>query len=466
MASYEQCIQEKKYDIVFPGEVCTIKTARQMEEKLGMKILDPKKGSFWTNEFKETRSHNAAWDASNIPNLNGAAHLCKISEVTSNAIPHCQAQFGAPFTRKKGTTERCVVNSCPPNFELEEGPVTKCKKAFIYGTSSKANVCHERWYDWFTIPNYYLGNTWQQIDSKCYPPCPSFQLPAVNKDPTNPYYTASGLSNYPDQCINKSFYLNGRYANQPEYSPLAWITRLTLTPPKIKEIWMSMIDKDPGNLDYGSNLVNNLHMYSQKVFEQNLANQVSSYEDLSKINEHATKAYSKALPADPRFLNEAYAVCKAISEDRNKYKTAYEASMKPYVTLSNDEIELRMKIIEQSCQHLFCRQQPIQPGYSNICLSNVPIVKVEDVSKVDTLTQKGVVEVRSYSDYIRKVAKITKVIGIIGIILVAIVFLFNLIMLISDFVRRKYKRVMSTEYEVAQRAATMKSAMKTYNGTK
>lgn len=76
-------------------------------------------------------------------------------------------------------------------------------------------ICQERWYDWFTIPDYYHGNkiTYDKNTDKCYDACPIGYIP----------YSKS------DKCIPKYEYEYGKYKGQIHYTPLQLILLLGQT---------------------------------------------------------------------------------------------------------------------------------------------------------------------------------------------------------------------------------------------
>jgi hypothetical protein len=148
------------------------------------------------------------------------------------AYPMCSSSFNEPgYIKLPSNLSKCIAYDCPPNWERS---TIYCKKPLIDAIIDKRSKCSERWYDWFVIPNYHLGNNFIQGSNvgTCYAPCKPDYVPNYTNDPVNGYSQfTSGFSNNEniDKCISKTDYLMGKYANTPEFCPLAWVHRMGYT---------------------------------------------------------------------------------------------------------------------------------------------------------------------------------------------------------------------------------------------
>jgi hypothetical protein len=94
----------------------------------------------------------------------------------------------------------------------------------IYFQRTAQSLCDERWHDWFTVPNYHLGNKWFNYQSDklrdtqtvgiCYKPCNLGEVPYENENRI---------------CMKREDYQGGLYANVFDYTPLALICLLGTT---------------------------------------------------------------------------------------------------------------------------------------------------------------------------------------------------------------------------------------------
>jgi hypothetical protein len=106
---------------------------------------------------------------------------------------------------------------------------------------SKQYRCDERWYDWFSIPNYHLGNGYENPDpanpGTCYTPCQAGSLPAFQLDPVdgqNLHFIPNEENN--GQCISRANYFGGKYAAGTDYCPLSWIYILNSSPQSLENL--------------------------------------------------------------------------------------------------------------------------------------------------------------------------------------------------------------------------------------
>jgi hypothetical protein len=92
-------------------------------------------------------------------------------------------------------------------------PIYKTPKSKIFHYIENKGVCENKWYDWFTIHNYHIGNYYSKVSPNendvyiCYKPCDNIR--------SIPYDNGS--------CIPKSIASGGIYKNTIDFTPLALI---------------------------------------------------------------------------------------------------------------------------------------------------------------------------------------------------------------------------------------------------
>lgn len=154
--------------------------------------------------------------------------VCNYDKKNNKASSNCG--LNSPFLSKTGDN-KCAVVSCPPGFNKINGECVLSSEYIKPYSMNKKNVCDEKIYDWFTIPNYHLGNRYKTFNKdhedsrkthpknliKCYEPCELGKIPYIT-DPTD-------ISSDTNQvCINKEIADYGIYGEKSlDYCPLALI---------------------------------------------------------------------------------------------------------------------------------------------------------------------------------------------------------------------------------------------------
>ena len=139
----------------------------------------------------------------------------------------------------KNDDNKCIINKdivLPPNnIEKDENTgILKLTKPDSFtaikdlrypdSTEDEYNIlCSERWYDWFTIPDYHNGNKYAvEIDSgggnKCFKPCKFGSI--LTSDTQN---LSSYVGENKNKCINRDLIDNGRLKNTLLFTPYAMI---------------------------------------------------------------------------------------------------------------------------------------------------------------------------------------------------------------------------------------------------
>jgi hypothetical protein len=216
----------------------------------------------------------------------------------------------------------------------------------------KRSRCDERWYDWFVIPNYHLGNNFSNIGDvgNCYAPCPEFQVPSYVYDPvdgsTLDFVTSQDLT----KCVSRNDYFFSKYKIGSDYCPLAWIHRLNATPPTLQRK-MNAIYTDFASSNTNTNFVFQNFKNSQNInnISTQISQQCSSYFD--NIDTPLTTAMENACIQlnTPDRVQEAYNWCSELYNNEEEYINRIN-------TESGDSTHTDKKItmMKQACNDLFC----------------------------------------------------------------------------------------------------------------
>jgi hypothetical protein len=162
--------------------------------------------------------------------------LCDLDKTdTKIAYNNCVLSTGNPWMTADDNNKLCILpdsilfpkelkkkyNSNTSNYILEKPSIIF---RYINDSDSENKLCEDKWYEWFSIPDFYLGNKnfYNIDDDKCYSKCKMNYIPvAVKNDTTN---------NIAKQmCISKKEYNNGLYSGNLPYIPIALIFLLGCT---------------------------------------------------------------------------------------------------------------------------------------------------------------------------------------------------------------------------------------------
>ena len=249
-----------------------------------------------------------------------------------------------------------------------------CMKPLADAIVSKQYRCDERWYDWFTVPNYHLGNGFFNPDSSnpgvCYNPCAVGKLPAYNTDPIDGQTLHFvGNSDSTNKCISRSDYFGGKYAPDSDYCPLAWIYILNSTPQTLDPLVKSHNDTFTKS-DIAKNVLtdafktnqNNSKLYANTInailpIELNNIDKPSSYTQ-NACNKMETK--ERLLPA--------YAMCSNLMLNEADVYNTFAKNMP--ATLAKNKVIM----VKQACNAVFCNLRDPAPsivGKKPLCFKNV-----------------------------------------------------------------------------------------------
>lgn len=317
---------------VSSAEKCTM----DMAKMLG--IDDPIK--YFKDEYSTIKTFNPDVDSKDSQKFN---KLCYQSIVKpSESYVHCLIQHGPGFRRKQGDPSKCITSECPPGFESLPGG---CKKVAIPGMVLKHTRCDERWYDWFTIPNYHLGNKYQHIDGTCMEPCKPNYVPGYVKDPideaTLDYSTKEDLST----CVHKYNYFGGKYRDSTDFCPIAMVKQLGTSKQELIQEYQKALSDVPNRNEHGSKIENDISVLIDELYktiQQNVT-------DTDMLTGERLNACRK-LHTETR-LAETYSICKNVMENSDMFMDKFiKDGIEPEIASK------KMMILKKACHNLFCNK--------------------------------------------------------------------------------------------------------------
>ena len=345
-----------------PGasEICTIDRATQ----LGIYVNDNNGITYKIDsagDYNDLKTYNSDIDNSESKTQT----LCKDNPDGVSSSRNCVDQFGPGFTKKlnslgggspssTGETQQyvCRPNDCPPGFSLDSSGNCTNTMRLPDAEIDKRSRCEERWYDWFVIPNYHLGNNFSNIGDigNCYAPCPEFQVPSYAVDPvdgsTLDFVTNSDLT----KCVSRNDYFYGKYQIGSDYCPLAWIHRLNATNPMLTAK-MNAIYADFATSNANTNFVFQNYRNSQNItnISTQISQQCSSY--LDNIDTPLTNTMENACIQlnTPDRVREAYNWCSELFNNEEEYALRIN-------TESGDSTltDKKIAMMKQACNDVFC----------------------------------------------------------------------------------------------------------------
>jgi len=291
------------------------------------------------------------------------------SNMINHAYPYCMLEFGMGTIRESTSDPskaKCVTYDCPTGWERDN---MNCKKPLEDSTLDKQARCDERWYDWFTIPNYHLGNKYQSdANSKCYEPCKPGYVPYYMTDPVDGqslYYFGQNTDKI-DNCVPKHEYLMGKYADNNDYCPLPIIYKInTNTVNVISELTRLYSDyRNRNDININDNELSLLTESKQKqAYAQSIADKATlQSSDIATSTFQLNEAEQQAcdLLNTPERIKTAYSVCKDVKNDSYTIKSG-----------NSDAI---MPVLKSACHSLFCNDNSDALNYLDtatpICFSN------------------------------------------------------------------------------------------------
>jgi hypothetical protein len=310
-----------------PGEVCTKKAADRL---FGADLSADTYSKFLSNAT-DLNTYDPV--CSNNRNRLSTKSMCTVDS-QNTAMMHCSLSAGVGFV-ESGTN--CKAIECPPGFRPKGSDTCEVEPLLKDYSRDKRAFCHERWYDWFTVPNYHLGNNYSNTNIEvkdndvltsnlvfCYSPCPAGQMPLYRTDPVDG--DSMGMGNdVLDKCVSKSEYFISKYANTDDYAPLAAIHAITATQKTLESgfnlsysnLNIATSTSQP-NVDIQSKLVNQKLTdagYVATFVIPGAVNDMTIQQKVSKLgsgggNRYAAQACSAL--ENPERVKYAYDVCKLL----------------------------------------------------------------------------------------------------------------------------------------------------------
>jgi hypothetical protein len=239
--------------------------------------------------------------------------------------------------------------NCPPGTITE---TTECRRntsdeRYFKTTnvpSSDTSFCSSAWYDWYTIPNAYLGNTPRKaLDNSCYEECDKGFVPYSSYDPSEDKQYV-GVSDT-KICVSKSDWLAGKHRNAPDFCVHGWIMRLGLSKEdniqKIKKIAEAQFEKEDDSI-------------GRRVIETSSDDFESKYEK-----------YPTELPTSEELAKLRGHTCTKIDHivaSRKLAKSIEDPSSNVYRNISMDQ---RKGILMKAIAHLAFNSKEPEIKYSN-----------------------------------------------------------------------------------------------------
>jgi len=311
-----------------PGNRCTMDLAKQLGiQEHNLKLMNIRK----FNDNDTDDDYNT---------------LCYQSKLDSKKFfKNCTLEHGVGYIRKPGEPNKCITVECPPGFTYDSSN-DRCKKDIKKAVILKKSECSERLHDWFTIPNYHLGNKYQKYEDKCMASCKNNFVPNYTEDPVDGFSLNifNSISNVPIKCITKSSYFAGKYNDTPDYCPLAIIKNLTSTKQKIKDEIVKELPEgvlpDETNEDVANSIIDDISKNKMKVIGQKtLINQKGPILEACKNSNTNDR------------LAEAYHTCE------NLLNSDKQGKVNQFIRELGDDnktANLRYDALERACHAQFC----------------------------------------------------------------------------------------------------------------
>lgn len=311
----ESCI--KSFQNVSEGEVCSLEVAK----RFGIRGDNEQ---HYNDNFGNVKTYSCYDNGIDKP-----YHFCE-----ANGLPSCLLQEGAGigFAADPNDTGTCMTSECPTGFTEDSN---KCIKPKAEKNILLSKRIDERWYDWFMIPNYYLGNKYSSVaventdvdadadaetDSIKYEPCPSGTVPHFKTDPVDGSINANE-GEFLNKCIRKDDYFYGKYSDSPEYCPLSWIMRAGATKDDLVKIYGNLIDgiesKKGASVELDKLRKSIKSHVNREIFRKI---QKVGFDEYAGIADSPEVEYAcRKMSSDTTRLKYAYDICKNIKTRGEKH---------------------------------------------------------------------------------------------------------------------------------------------------
>lgn len=424
---------------VSAGEVCSLKVAKTLN------IDDINNNSYYLNDYSDVKTYNDTQD-----NLNNT-HLYKLCEPTNitetKSAPLCvlESNAGFGFTKKRNPTtlayDSCVTAECPKDFIEEDN---SCKKPKKPKTILLNSVVEDRWYDWFMIPDYHLGNKYSRVDGINYAPCEKDSVPSYGIDPVDNsrrYFNDS--KDDLGKCVEKTKYFGGKYFTSETYCPLSWIYRAGATKKDLKHMYEDLIE-NIDNTDRANEYLDILKNKVDNLIHTDIYQPVINYGFKDYVGESRgdhSKTACGVLESDPEKMRNARIICETIKQ------LGKEQYIEKLMNENNEDENIAKKKYGraiQACHTVFCDND-------NICFEEVKKKNLEKDIMEDEKINEGtpIVEAKiEKPKIILNTSNIVKYIIILFVISVVLIFLAPVIYMFLKKITNILKRLLGFITEV------------------
>lgn len=364
-SKFEECKTTGYIEKVSAGEVCSLAVAKSMG------VDDIVNNNYYKRQYVNVKTFNKQKD---LLENRSSFQFCTPTTDEKKAFPLCPLQEGAGFgfTMVYDTKTRknvCATSECPTSFKQQldgdgvpRDPM-KCIKPRTPKTSPLGKQIDERWYDWFTIQDYHLGNKYSSSNGINYKPCQKGSVPLYTTDPVDGLTVSFDVTlDKLDRCVKKNDYFGGKYADGSSYCPVAWIVRAGATKKDYGNIYEDMLDKleDTGKPTAS---MDTLKKNIATLVEKDIYNPIQKYgfsEFIGPPLSDEVDEACKVLLQDKERVNIAYNICKTLQEDPEKFKE--KLIVENQTTPAKADIQF--KRTRQACHAVFC--DPTGPGLAQI----------------------------------------------------------------------------------------------------
>ena len=354
---------------VSAGEVCSIQAAKDLG------IFDNTR--FYKPGYETIRTYNK-----NIDRNGAFTHkLCAESTVRDEASLLCPLvkNAGIGFTSKSGG--KCITSECPTGFTEDKNDPTVCKKP-IKEKIVPLNMRNDEQYDdWYTIPNYHLGNKYASSNTVHFAACPGNSIPYYAIDPVDNVTLDSDMKDQIDVCVDKSLYMGGKYSEVPNFCPVSLIKRVGSSRAEL--------------LNYYLQVSNNSEIpesEKQKIFRLVESIKGVNFSNLGPLSTETETACSR-LNQDSDKLMEAYNICEQLARNEDSFMSKFTGE-------PSSLTKLRRDACKYSCQQLF----GVPPEERNN-----PLATSENATRIEkpTLNFPDVEQIQ-FEEYIKEYEKETR----------------------------------------------------------
>jgi hypothetical protein len=200
---------------------------------------------------------------------------------------------------------------------------------YINDKDYKNKFCEDKWYEWFSIPDYHLGNNnnYSTDDDKCYAKCKLNYIPFSKPDSNDDGEIDK------QYCVLKDEYMYGIYKGSLPYIPISLIFLLGSTKDFLIQYYLLLLKNkksDITNYDFDKELYE--HISTNVDTQNNIYNS-------AKINIKAYIDEFLLLPIDEKHIIEPSDDIAKISNvlmDKPTLTYAYDMCKKMHDILNND----------------------------------------------------------------------------------------------------------------------------------